>query len=133
MNAVLRGDDTVRELFERRFRPEYMTAFRAWMKLDPLHNESAPASPTLMPEYRNARADRARAIRNDASKLFQQGVSSRETGDEYIRITVVLATVLLLTALSQRFSIRRARIGLLCVAVVMLAIAVFWIATFPRA
>ena len=47
--------------------------------------------------------------------------------------TVVLATVLLLTAIGQRFKIRGPRIGVLVVAFVMLAVAVFWIATFPRA
>ena len=46
---------------------------------------------------------------------------------------MVLATVLLLTALSQRFKIRGPRIGILCVACVMLAFALYWIANFPRA
>jgi hypothetical protein len=35
--------------------------------------------------------------------------------------------------LSQRFKIRGPRIGLLVVACVMLAFALYWIVTFPRA
>ena len=56
-----------------------------------------------------------------------------EKGDDYVRITVILATVLLLTALSQRFTIASARKGLLAVACLMLGIALFLIAMSPRA
>jgi hypothetical protein len=45
----------------------------------------------------------------------------------------VLATVLLLTALSQRFQVRSTRVGLLALGFVMLGLALYWIATFPRA
>jgi hypothetical protein len=50
-----------------------------------------------------------------------------------VGITVILATVLLLTALSQRFQIQGAGIGLLTLAYVMLAFALWWILTTPRA
>ena len=67
-----------------------------------------------------------------ARAYFETGVATRRTGDEYVRITVVLATVLLLTALAQRFRIRRVRLGLLAVATVLLAYASFLIVNFPR-
>jgi hypothetical protein len=68
-----------------------------------------------------------------AHEQYERGVGSRETGDEYVRITVVLATVLLLTASSQRFRIHVARVGLIAVASAMSIVAVYWIGTFPRA
>ena len=60
-------------------------------------------------------------------------MSARETGDDYIRVTVLLATVLLLTALGQRFQIVGPRIGILIVAFAMLAVSLYLIVTYPRA
>ena len=120
-------------MLERRFRPEFVVAFRAWLKTGPFSSPNAPPGPSFMPEYRNARAERAQALDQEEEALYEKGLNSRETGDEYVRITVVLATVLLLTALSQRFKIHAARIGLVAVAFVMLCFAMYWIATFPRA
>ena len=133
LDAKLGGKDREAAIFERRFRPEYASAFAAWLRLDPLNDPKAPAGPIFMPEYRSAKLDKGQELAREAAKHFEDGVQSRETGDEYVRITVVLATVLLLIALSQRFKIRGPRVGLLAVAFVMLAMAVYWIASFPRA
>jgi hypothetical protein len=45
---------------------------------------------------------------------------------------VVLATVLFLLALSQRFRIRRVRLGVLVVAICLMAYGLISIAAFPR-
>jgi hypothetical protein len=119
--------------YERRFRPQYTVAFLAWQKLDPLHNASAPSGPIFMPEYTNANADESRKLAADAKDYFEKGVNSRETGDHYVKVSVFLATVLLLTALGQRFEILGPRIVLLMVALLLLLISAFWIITFPRA
>ena len=133
LEARHRGDESLAAAFERRFRPPYAIAYVAWMKTDPLHNPKAAPGPSFMPEYKSARLDRAKELGAEARADFERGVATRETGDEYVRITVFLATVLLLTALAQRFKIRTARMGLLGVASVMLVFAVYWILTFPRA
>jgi len=133
LEATLRQERKLAAMFERRFRAEYAVAFSAWMKTDPLNDPNAPPGPGFMPEYKSARSEKARELSAEAGRLYEAGVSTRETGDRYVRITVVLATVLLLTALSQRFKIRGPRIGLLAVAFVMLAFALFWIGTFLRA
>ena len=133
LEARHRGDESLAAAFQRRFRPPFVVAFEAWMKTDPLHDPKAPPGPSFMPEYKSARLDRARELGEESRADFERGVATRETGDEYVRITVILATVLLLTALAQRFKIRAARTGLLGVASVMLVFAVYWILTFPRA
>jgi hypothetical protein len=67
-----------------------------------------------------------------AKSYFEKGVKTRETGNHYVKISVFLATVLLLTALGQRFGTMGPRIVVLCVAFTLLIIATFWIVTFPR-
>ena len=126
LQATHRGEKDLAAKFERRFRPEYATAFAAWMRTNPFEDPHAPAGPSFVPESRNAHVEASH-------ELYERGVSTRETGDDYIRITVILATVLLLTALSQRFKVLAPRVGLLVVACVMLVFAIFYIATFPRA
>jgi len=42
-------------------------------------------------------------IDQEASEEFDAGTQAREHADQYVRVTVTLATVLLLAALSQRF------------------------------
>ena len=135
LNQNLGGNARGADILRRRFRPEYAVAFEAWLKLDPLNSSDpkTPAGPSLMPEYRSARTERGRELAREASRLHEEGVAAKEKGDDFVRITVVLATVLLLVALSQRFRILRPRVGLLAVAFVLLTVALYWIATFPRA
>jgi hypothetical protein len=135
LNQTLSGNQKGADLLRRRFRPEYAVAFEAWMKRDPLNatDPTIPSGPSFMAEYRSERTEKGQELAREAKRRHEEGIASKEKGDEYIRITVVLATVLLLIALSQRFRVHGPRIGLLCVAYVLLAVALYWIVTFPRA
>jgi hypothetical protein len=125
------GDDEGAALFERRFRPEYRVAFKAWIRTDPFHNPRAPAGPLLMPQYHNAAAERATQHGDRASAEFEEGTKARETGDRYLRNTVLLATVLFLTALAQKFKVTRVRLSLLGVAGALLVVALYFVITYP--
>jgi hypothetical protein len=127
------GREKLAGFYERRFRPEYAVAFQAWWKLDPINNPSAPQGPIFMPEYKNANAAEAAQLAEEAKGYFEKGVSSRDTGDDYVKVTVFLATVLLLTALSQRFKVLGPRVAVAAVAVVFLLISAYWILNLPRA
>jgi hypothetical protein len=131
--AKTAGNDKLAAYYQRRFRPEYATAFAAWQKLDPFNNLSAPPGPIFMAEYRNANLQESVRLAEEEDRSFEEGVSTRETGDNYVRITVFLATVLLLTALSQRFKVFGPRVAVVAVAFVLLVISTYWILTFPRA
>jgi hypothetical protein len=72
-------------------------------------------------------------LAGEARSYFEKGVSTRETGDHYIKVSVFLATVLLLTALGQRFRTSGPRIVVLAAAFVLLIISTFWIFNLPRA
>jgi hypothetical protein len=131
--AKMSGNDKLAAHFERRFRPEYTTAFAAWLKLDPFDNPAAPPSPIFMPEYSNLNGRKSAQLEREEEDYFEQGVTTREAGDDYVKVTVLLATVLLLTALSQRFEIFGPRVAVVSVASALLVVSLYWIATFPRA
>jgi hypothetical protein len=133
LKAEAHSDKKLADLFERRFLPEFRPAFEAWKKTDPLNNPNAPAGPQLMAEYRSSKTIEAANLSNQATEVFEQGTRARQHSDEYVRATVTLATVLLLIAIGQRFTIRGVRIGLLAIALFLLCFPVYRILTLPRA
>jgi len=127
------GNQKVADVFERRFRPDFLQAFTAWQKLDPFNHPSAPRGPTFMPKYSDPHQRESAELSKQANAYFEEGVVTKEHGDSYMKVTVFLATVLLLTALSQRFKSFGPRVAVLTVASIMLAMSAYWIITFPRA
>jgi len=133
LKAEAHGDKKLADLFERRLLPEFRPSFEAWKNTDPINNPNAPAGPQSMTAYRSSKADEAAKLNDQATEVFEQGTRDRELSDQYVRVTVTLATVLLLMAISQRFKTRGVRLGLLVVATLLLCIPVFHILTLPRA
>jgi hypothetical protein len=133
VDATVGGQPKLAQFYERRFRSEFVPAFEAWMKLSPLTNASAPPGPTFMPEYKSALAAQSAVLSEQANGYFEKGVSTRETGDQFVRITVVLATVLLLTALSQRFKVLGPRVAIVSISAVLLVYSVYLVAMLPQA
>jgi hypothetical protein len=133
LQAKAQGDRAAQRLFERRFRVEFRPAFAAWLQTDPFHNANAPPGPLLMPQYRNTAARHAERYDAKATAAFEAGTSARETGDKYLRNTILLATVLFLTALAQKFRLHSVRAGMLGVSAVLLVIALYFVVTYPRA
>ena len=133
LDSTVRGDTQLSSLYLARFRPEYRVAFDAWMKLDPLNNPGAPAGPSFMPQYHVAEADLAATLNARASSAFDTAGAARENGDDYVRVTVFLAAVLFLIAVSQRFRIVAVRFGVLAVALVLLGYSLYVLATLPHA
>ena len=133
LKAESHSDKKLAELFERRLLPEFRPAFEAWKKTDPLKNPNAPAGPQLMGGYRSSKTEEAAKLNDQATQVFEQGTRDRQYSDQYVRVTVTLATVLLLMAISQRFKTRGVRIGLLVIAMLLLCFPVYRILTLPRA
>jgi hypothetical protein len=125
-------DAKVAALYVRRFSPEFRVAFEAWLKTNPATNPDAPAGPSFMPEYQNSLLKRSEQLNQDATAAFAEGTAAREIADNYIRTTVLLATVLFLIALAQRFKLRNVRLGLLVVAAGLTVYGLGAVATYPR-
>ena len=132
LKADASGEQKIAHLFERRFRPEFRVAYGAWLKTNPLNDPNAPPGPQLMPEYHNAHLEQSAKLNGQASELFKEGTKARATSDMYVRVTVLLATVLLLTAIAQRFKTHQVRVGLAVVAMLLLCLPMWRILHLPR-
>jgi len=132
LREKLAGDTRVARAYEKRFRPEYRPAFHAWLATSPFTNPDAPAGPIYMPQYHNALLEQGARLDKQASHVFEQGARAREIGDKYVRTTVLLATVLFLIAVSQRFGLFKVRVVLLAVSLILMVISLASIAGYPR-
>src|SRR6188474_3944444 len=130
--ARLDGKAQTAEFFERRFRDEYRPAFTAWMKTDPFRNAQAPPGPIFMPEYHNAKHEQFLGLNKQAADVADRGTKSGETGDQYVRITVFLAAVLLITAIGQRFRFKSVRVVFMILAALLLCLPLWQLLVLPR-
>ena len=120
------------ELLERRFSEDYEPAFRAWLATDPFNNPEAPPGPAFMPQYHNHLEKEGAELRLQATEAFELGRSSREIGEDYVRLTVFLATILFMVAIAQRFRRDLPRFALLCIAAIATGIILTLFIIYPR-
>lgn len=130
--AYTAGDERGMAVAERRFRPEFDVAFRAWLETDPLNDPDAPPGPTYMEEYAEPEEERAEQLDRDAAALFEEGQDQGKTADDYVRTTVYLATVLFLVGISGHFRFRLARYVLVGIGGLMLLAASVQLIVLPK-
>jgi hypothetical protein len=129
--AYVAGDVNAERVAERRFRPNYDVAFRAWLATKPFTNPNAPKGPQYMPQYRPLGGVLAMSLDAQADAYYAQGEHAAQTGDRYIRVTVILATVLFIVGISSHFPLRGVRIGLVCLGAALLIFAAIEILQLP--
>jgi hypothetical protein len=85
-----------------------------------------------MPEYHNVAAEQSAKLNQQAAGIFEQGTEASQRADQYVRVTVFLATVLLLAAISQRFKAAKIRAGLMILALLILLGQLWRVLVLPR-
>ena len=85
-----------------------------------------------MREYRNAKHEQFLQLTKQSAEMADAGTKSGETGDQYVRITVLLATVLLITAIGQRFRFRSVRVAFMILAWLLLCLPLWHLLILPR-
>lgn len=125
------GDQGLAQLYERRFRPEFLPAFEAWLAQDPLTNTAAEASPLRMPQYKLANFEKADKLENLGDHRFEQAKEATEHADEYIFGTVFFAAVLFFAGISMRFRWFPMRITVLALSAIFLSYGIFHLVSQP--
>ena len=116
---------------ERRFRPQYRVAFDAWWATNPETNPNSPPGPAYMPQYVIPQETQANLLNAKADHLTDEAQRAGQDGDDYIRVTAVLAGVLFLVGIGSTFTLVNVRYGLLGVGGVLLIIAIVLILGLP--
>jgi len=130
-DAYTQGNTKLADIYVKRFRPEFLPVFQAWLALDPFNNPNAPPGPLFMPQYKLSLEEQANQLEAQAAKAFSEGQAANQQSDDYILNSVFLATVLFLTAIAQRFEWNSPRVMILVLALGMLLFGVFHLFTYP--
>jgi ferric-dicitrate binding protein FerR (iron transport regulator) len=125
------GNDQLAQLYERRFRAEFVPAFNAWVAQDPLHNTAAIPTPLLMPQYKLANLEKADALEQLGDQRFEEAKQATENADRYIFVTVLFAAVLFFAGISMRFNWLAMRLTVLGLSAIFLGYGIVRIATLP--
>ena len=114
-----------------RFRPNFREAFDAWRATEPETNSNAPRGPTYMPQYEQPGQEKADELDAEAEKHFAEGEEAGTRADDFVRVTVYLASVLFLIGISTQFRLRGARLGLVAVGGGMLLLSIIQLTNLP--
>ena len=133
VNAKGSADDRLAAFYSDRFRPEFRPVFEAWLAAKPLVNPQAPSTPFALPGYRSEHDQRAREFENQSRVLFEAGHRANHIADAYVLATVVLATVLFFSGIVPQFQFIRLRVGLLCIAGLLLVFGLSKVLVLPMA
>jgi hypothetical protein len=125
------GNQQLADLYQRRFRPEFLPAFEAWVASDPVNNPNAESSPLREPQYKLANLERANELDKQGDEHFEEGKEATEHTDSYVFTTVFFATVLFFAGISMRFVWQRMRIAVLVLGTIFLVYATVQVARLP--
>jgi hypothetical protein len=130
-DADRRGETGLAAFYVNRFRPEFHTAFNAWVATKPLTNPDAPPTPFAMPEYQLASRQQAERLDADAEASAAEVSLYIQRASNYVLTVVLYAVVLFCAGMSTKIANRRLRWILTVVGCLVLTAALVWIATFP--
>jgi hypothetical protein len=133
LDARRAGDAQLATIYRRRFRPEFVPAFRAWIAQRPFTKPDAIAGPLYMPQYRPVELARAAQLDRNAEDLYREGTDAKARDDQYILSTVFFAAVLFFAGISLRVGWRRLRLVVLCLGSAMLLGGIGLVLTLPVA
>jgi hypothetical protein len=131
LDAQRSGNRRLAAIYRRRFRSEFVPAFRAWLAQKPFSNPNAIPGPLYMPQYRPAGERRARELDDRADQLYLEGTQAKTNDDHYILSTLFFAAVLFFAGISLRLEWRPLRVVVLVMAGVLLLTGVGYLVTLP--
>ena len=76
-----------------------------------------------MPQYKPTGEALSKRLDVEADERYAEGQHAGETSDKYIRVTVILASVLFLVGISTHFPYRSVRAGLVVVGAGLVVVA----------
>jgi len=129
--AYAQEDAPLAAFYERRFRPEFLPAFHAWIASRPLQSPNAAPSPFALPEYRLAEETQAKQLAHAADEESATSQHANRVNDGYVFDAIILATVMFFGTTAQLSAVNRMRLLLLGVALTTCVVGVYRLITAP--
>jgi hypothetical protein len=130
-DAHLAGNRELAEFYRRRFRPEFVPAFDAWIAAKPFTNPDAPLTPFTMPEYRVSQSTLSSELNAQAGGHSNDAESANQRADDYVLAVVLLASALFFAGISTKLHEERQREALLALGWLIILGTAIWLGVSP--
>ena len=131
INAYASDQQDLIDFYQKRFRPDFLPAFEAWLETDPANNPDAPKSPFSMPEYSLPEMEESQQLLEQAEQKFNEGQEANQTSDDYVFMTIIFASVLFLGGIQSRFKAIPPRLLIILLSLLILVYGLYNLITFP--
>lgn len=131
LDAYTSGNKRLAAIYRRRFRPEFVPTFRAWIAQRPFSNPRAVPGPLYMPQYKPVEGVRAAKLDVEAEKLYREGIEAKDHDDAFTLSTVFFAAVLFFGSVSLRLAWWPLRVGVFALGTVMLIVGLAYVLSQP--
>ena len=131
LDAYASERPVLKTFYEDRFRAEFKPAFQAW--LDSVPAGSIPdGAPFSRPEYQLAAQQQADKLLAQAEDLAAEARAANQTGDNFILVAVLMASVLFFAGVGTKFRGTVTRRTMISMAAVVFAMGLVAIASLPQ-
>lgn len=127
--ATINGEEALADAYEERFPESLAEAFDEWLLTDPFTDPEAPGTP--FEEYDYEAELEGDELDLEVDELTDDARVFNQRSDNYTAMAIVLATVILFAALSDKVPGRRSQAIMLTLAGVGLVASIVVVATFP--
>jgi hypothetical protein len=131
VEATARDEARLAQFYRDRFRPEFKTAFDAWLATKPLETEGAPPTPFALEQYSPAAEAEAARLDAEAEVLAAQVRRDIQRASNYVLGVVLFAVALFFAGMSTRLTASGPRTAMVVIGCVLFLGTAVWIATFP--
>lgn len=131
IEATNAEDDRLATFYEERFRPEFVPAFEAWLASSP-PGTIPPGSPFAMPEYVLAESTLSDDLEREAEASTAEARAANQTGDNFVLLAVIFASVLFFAGVGTKFEGYRVRVAMVTFAGVMFGLALLFVFSLPQ-
>ncbi len=131
ISAANDKDVRLRDFWQERFREEFRPAFDTWVASVPA-GQIPPGSPFALPEYRPAEAVRSDELAAQAETSSAEARAANQTGDNFVLLAVLFASVLFFAGVGTKFNGYRVRMVMIGFAVAMFGVALFGVFSLPQ-
>jgi len=131
LTRAAEDDESGMAFVEARFRDELMPAFDAWMAQVP-EGQIPPERPFDMDEYVVAERNLAERLNAEADEAAATAREANQTGDNFVLVAVVMASVLFFAGVGTKFKGRRVRLTMLLFATMLFIFGVAFTFSMPQ-
>jgi hypothetical protein len=131
IDAYAHAETELMTFYERRFRPEFKPAFRAWLATKPRTNPNAPLTPFVMPQYRLAAEEEAERLDAEAEVSAAQVRRNIQRASNYVLGVVLFSVSLFFAGMSTKLASPRLRTIALATGCLVFLGTLVWIGTSP--